>query len=148
MTELLQTDVLIIGCGIAGATAALQLATFDEGIVLPHERTFSGPKTDRLNLTRATQGAWGHIFILYPDADNRVNALLQPHLERTASVTARERVIEPDVEQRFWVLDDPNAPSFRVQNLSLPAEISGERMSQRSQLLGDEFNAWRIRRPG
>ncbi|HTP08011.1 MAG TPA: FAD-dependent oxidoreductase, partial [Anaerolineae bacterium] len=26
MTELLQTDVLIIGCGIAGATAALQLA--------------------------------------------------------------------------------------------------------------------------
>ena len=26
MTELLQTDILIIGCGIAGATAALQLA--------------------------------------------------------------------------------------------------------------------------
>src|SRR5512137_78425 len=26
MSELLQTDVLIIGCGIAGATAALQLA--------------------------------------------------------------------------------------------------------------------------
>ena len=35
----------------------------------------------------------------------------------------------------FWVLEDPNAPTFRVQNLSLPAEISAERMSQRSQLL-------------
>ena len=29
MTELLQTDVLIIGCGIAGATAALQLGDFN-----------------------------------------------------------------------------------------------------------------------
>lgn len=35
----------------------------------------------------------------------------------------------------FWVLEDPSTPSFRVQNLSLPAEISSERMSQRSQLL-------------
>lgn len=35
----------------------------------------------------------------------------------------------------FWVLEDPNSPSFRVQNLSLPREVSAERMSQRSQLL-------------
>ena len=35
----------------------------------------------------------------------------------------------------FWVLDDPNAPSFRVRNLSLPEEVSARRMAERSRLL-------------
>ena len=90
-----------------GFTAAFQLTPFGEGTVLPHERTFSAPKADRLNLTRATQTSWGHIFILYPDETNRINALLQPYLDRMPPQTARELVIEPDVEQRFWTLDDP-----------------------------------------
>jgi hypothetical protein len=37
----------------------------------------------------------------------------------------------------FWVLDDPNSPSFRVRNLSLPEQISPGRMSERSQLLAE-----------
>ncbi|MCL4505686.1 MAG: DUF1015 domain-containing protein [Chloroflexi bacterium] len=108
-------------------TAALQLTEFDEGIILPHERTFSGPKADRLNLTRATQAAWGHIFILYPDAQNRVNSLLQPFVERVAPMTARELVIEPAVQQRFWVLDDP----------SLQAAIVEEMAPKRSLVIAD-----------
>jgi len=35
----------------------------------------------------------------------------------------------------FWVLDDPNAPSFRVRNLSLPDEVTSSRMADRSRLL-------------
>jgi len=35
----------------------------------------------------------------------------------------------------FWVLEDPNAPAFRVENLSLPGGISSERMNGRTQLL-------------
>lgn len=89
-----------------GFTAALQLTRFDEGIILPHERTLSGPKTDRLNLTRATETAWGHIFALYPDPANRINQILQPFLETHAPMVAREQVIEPAVEQRLWVVDD------------------------------------------
>jgi hypothetical protein len=41
----------------------------------------------------------------------------------------------------FWVLEDPNEPAFRVQNLSLPAEISDQRMSQRSALLNQLDNS-------
>jgi len=37
----------------------------------------------------------------------------------------------------FWVLDDPNAPSFRVRNLSLPDEVTSSRMADRSQLLSE-----------
>jgi hypothetical protein len=35
----------------------------------------------------------------------------------------------------FWVLDDPNSPSFQVRNLSLPEKVSPDQMSQRSRLL-------------
>ncbi len=90
-----------------GFTAALELTTFEEGVILPHERTLSGPKADRLNLTEATKTAWGHIFILYPDAENEINGLLEPYLASHEPFKAHEQVIEPTVEQRFWVVDDP-----------------------------------------
>jgi uncharacterized protein (DUF1015 family) len=99
-------------------TAALELTRFDEGVVLPHERTFSGPKADRLNLTRATQAAWGHIFILYPDAQNHIHALLQPAIERMAPLAARERVIEPAVEQRFWIVTDASVQAAIVDEMA------------------------------
>jgi uncharacterized protein (DUF1015 family) len=47
-----------------GLIAAFELSRFDEGVVLPHERTLSGPKVDRLNLMRATEANFGHIFML------------------------------------------------------------------------------------
>jgi len=105
-------------CTRRGLAAALQLAHFDEGIILPHERTLSGPKVDRLNLTRATQVAWEHIFILYPDEGNRVNAILQPYLEAHAPVVAREQVIERVVEQRFWAVDDPQVIAVVTEELA------------------------------
>jgi uncharacterized protein (DUF1015 family) len=91
-----------------GLTAALALTTFDEGVVLPHERTLSGPKVDRLNLTEATQTAWGHIFMLYPDAHTAVNAALRPFLDTHMPAIVTDQVIEPDVEQNFWVINDPD----------------------------------------
>ena len=35
-----------------GVWAALKLAAYEDGIVLPHERTMKGPKADRLALMR------------------------------------------------------------------------------------------------
>ncbi len=90
-----------------GFAAALELSHFDEGIILPHERTLSGPKQDRLNLTRVTRTSWEHIFILYPDEQQRINAMLESYTMHHAPVVVRERVIEPAVEQRFWVVRDP-----------------------------------------
>ncbi len=90
-----------------GLAAALQLTPFEEGVILPHERTLSGPKVDRLNLTRATAFAWEPVFILYPDEGNRVKGILQPYLEARPPQVAHERVIETAVENRFWAVDDP-----------------------------------------
>lgn len=89
-----------------GLMAALELSRFEEGIVLPHEHTLKGPKVDRLNLTVATQTAWGHIFMLYPDQEGAVNQLLQPFLDSHMPAILYEKLIEPDVEQNFWVVTD------------------------------------------
>ncbi len=35
----------------------------------------------------------------------------------------------------FWVLEDANAPTFRVRNLTLPEDVSSARMADRGQLL-------------
>ena len=87
-----------------GLIAALELARFDEGIVLPHERTHSGPKVDRLNLLRTTEVNFGHIFMLYPG--NRINELLGTAIERQRGFELRE-MFEHDVLQKFWAVSDP-----------------------------------------
>ncbi len=90
-----------------GLTAALRLTHFEEGEVLPHEHTLRGPKVDRLNLTVATETSWGHIFLLYPDETSSVNTLLQPFLDSHMPAIVRDQIVEPDVEQNFWVVNDP-----------------------------------------
>jgi uncharacterized protein (DUF1015 family) len=86
---------------------ALELTAFDEGVVLPHERTHAGPKVDRLNLLRATEVNFGLIFMVYPDPGNKVNALLD------AAVAGRQpdvdvvELFEKDVRQQMWAVTDP-----------------------------------------
>lgn len=84
---------------------ALELVEFDEGTVLPHERTHSGPKVDRLNLTRATETYFGNIFMLYPDPQNKVDSILASALERAPDVDVTE-LHEKHVRQKMWVVKD------------------------------------------
>ena len=44
----------------------VRLSRPEEGKVLPHERTLSKPKADRLNLLRHTRAHFGQIFLLHP----------------------------------------------------------------------------------
>ncbi len=89
---------------------AFGLVPFEEGTVLPHERTLSGPKIDRLLLTRATNAYFGNIFMLYPDPENRVNAILQSAIDRSPEIDIRESY-ENDVRQMAWVVTDPGVVS-------------------------------------
>jgi uncharacterized protein (DUF1015 family) len=90
-----------------GFVGALELVEFSEGIVVPHERTLSGPKVDRLNLLRATAVNFGQIFMLYPDAENRINSLFDAAVEgRPPDVDVRE-LFDKDVRQRMWVVSEP-----------------------------------------
>jgi len=86
--------------------AAFELAPFEKEIVLPHERTHAGPKVDRLNLLRATQTNYGQIFMLYPDMENRVNALLDEAIAGREPDVDVVELFERDVRQRLWVVAD------------------------------------------
>jgi uncharacterized protein (DUF1015 family) len=59
-----------------GFLGLARLAPFSEKIILPHERTLSGPKEDRLKLSRATHAALSPGFLLYRDPKNDLAAIL------------------------------------------------------------------------
>lgn len=88
--------------------AALKLSPFNQGIVLPHERTHSGPKLDRLRLLRTLQVNTGQIFILYPDPQNVVSAILDEAIAGHAPDIDALEVYEQNVRQQLWVVHDPD----------------------------------------
>jgi len=44
--------------------------------VRAHEKTLDGPKADRLKLLKATEANDGHIFMLYKDQEQKINAII------------------------------------------------------------------------
>ncbi len=50
-----------------GFIALGELYDYSQGVVFRHEQTLSKPKSDRLNLLRATRAHFGQIFMLYSD---------------------------------------------------------------------------------
>ena len=84
----------------SGLVASLRVEPYENGVVLPHERTHAGPKEGRLRLLRATRTQLEPIFLLYE-----------------AEPSSRPRR-EPDLQSggdKLWRIDD--APSFENTEL-------------------------------
>lgn len=64
-----------------GFIGTLHLEPFSAGSVLPHERTLSGPREDRLSLMETTAANLEPIFGMYPDPENTSLELLQNAME-------------------------------------------------------------------
>jgi uncharacterized protein (DUF1015 family) len=60
-----------------GFLALVKLVPFAERVILPHERTLSGPKEDRLKLFRATGTNLSPGFMLYRDPRGDLDAALE-----------------------------------------------------------------------
>jgi len=60
-----------------GLIALVGLEPFEKGVVLPHEKTFSNIKAERLELIKTCRANLSPIFSLYSDKENQIlNALL------------------------------------------------------------------------
>ena len=59
-----------------GFIGAGKLHEYAERVVFRHEQTLSKPKSDRLNLLRATHAHFGQIFMLYSDPGQTIDSLL------------------------------------------------------------------------
>ena len=71
-----------------GFLGLVRLVALDRGIVLPHERTLSGPKEDRLKLFRATRTNLSPGFMLYRDPARALDSALERATELAAFDTA------------------------------------------------------------
>ncbi len=95
--------------------AALKLAHFDEGTVLPHERTMAKSMTDRIKLLHTTVTNFGCVFTLYPGGG--INELLNPVIESQPPLALRE-LFENEVLQQFWAVTDPDVIAAVAEELA------------------------------
>jgi uncharacterized protein (DUF1015 family) len=80
-----------------GIVARVRLRPYGDGVVLPHEGTFTAPKEARLRLLRATRVKPSPIFLLHHGTAPRPAG--EPHLETELD----------GVTSRLWRVDDPGA---------------------------------------
>jgi len=87
-----------------GFFAAMRLSEPSEKKVLPHEKTLSGPKADRLNLFRKTRANISPVFGIYADESGTGDRLLKEY------AASHEPVLEAElqgVENRMWRITEP-----------------------------------------
>ncbi len=88
-----------------GFIALGRLHDYAEQVVFRHEQTLSKPKSDRLNLLKATRAHFGQIFMLYSDPAGSVEEILyQDPGPAEAEVTDEYGVLH-----RLWRVNDPAA---------------------------------------
>lgn len=90
-----------------GFLARVRLERFGEGRIYPHEETMSGPKADRLKLTRATNMNLSPIFGLFPD-DSGVQQKLDEAVRRSLPLEATDHL---GVVSRLWPVSDQQVVS-------------------------------------
>lgn len=88
-----------------GLVVACRLHRYEEGVVLPHEKTLSGPRADRLEVLKRVQANLSPIFSLYEDERGEGQRALD-----AAIASASEMVAEADSDDgthhRLWRVDD------------------------------------------
>jgi uncharacterized protein (DUF1015 family) len=97
-----------------GFIALGEVVDYKESIVFRHEQTLAKPKSDRLNLLRATRAHFGQIFMLYSDPIQSVEKLL------FAQGRAPEVEVTDDygVLHRLWTVDDPSILNLVVSAMA------------------------------
>ncbi|MFL5309695.1 MAG: DUF1015 family protein, partial [Myxococcales bacterium] len=89
-----------------GFVGRVRLRRYEERVVLPHERTLSGPRLDRLNLTRATRAHLSQVFALYSDPEHRVDAEFAALESSAPELSGRT---DDGTVHQVWRLTDPVA---------------------------------------
>ncbi len=88
-----------------GFIALGKLHDYADQVVFRHEQTLSKPKSDRLNLLKATRAHFGQIFMLYSDPAGSVEKILY---DGNGAADA-EVTDEYGVLHRLWRVNNPAA---------------------------------------
>lgn len=88
-----------------GMIVLVKAQDYEDGVILPHESTFSGTKKQRLELIKQARANFSCIFSVYPDQE----LTMTDALERSAHEQAPLHDFE-DLDgcgQRIWAVSDP-----------------------------------------
>ena len=90
-----------------GLIAVVRLVPFDAGIILPHERTFTNVKSERLALMKACHANFSPIFAMVPDDAGDFITLIQ-HLsaQRTPDLAFRAH---DGFQHKLWRIVDSDS---------------------------------------
>lgn len=103
-----------------GFIAAGRIHDYSDSVVFRHEQTLAKPKSDRLNLLRATQAHFGQIFMLYSDPHDEIGMMLENSILGVSPGGTRQSAadpvlsMEPDIAvtdeygvlHRVWAISD------------------------------------------
>jgi uncharacterized protein (DUF1015 family) len=87
-----------------GLLARVRLEPWDARVILPHERTMTKPKDDRLKLMHACAANLSPLMSLYDDPDQELSAVLN---EATTDAPLADLADDAGERHRLWRLDDP-----------------------------------------
>lgn len=87
-----------------GLIARVRLEPFEKGIVLPHEKTFSKVKTERLDLMKTCHANFSQIFSIFSDQSG-ILELLTDCVENTPPVFDFKD--DADHHHQLWRITDP-----------------------------------------
>jgi len=85
-----------------GIIALVRIEDQGSKVILPHERTFSAHKDDRLRLFRACNAQFSQIFGLYEDPEN---AVLNACGEALENMPQMDFSLEDGTRHRLWIID-------------------------------------------
>lgn len=86
-----------------GFVCLVRLEELGKGNILPHEKTLSKPKADRLNLLNITKKDFEPVFLLYTDPENYVNQLLEEACTEKPLIETKD---EKKITHKLWKIND------------------------------------------
>jgi uncharacterized protein (DUF1015 family) len=87
-----------------GLVSLLRLYDYADKVVLPHERTLTGPKEDRLKMQRATSANIESIFTLVDDPSGEFHKLLEA---ATQTAPLADFTGDDNQQHTLWKVEDP-----------------------------------------
>jgi uncharacterized protein (DUF1015 family) len=97
-----------------GIIGNVRLEPFDRGIVLPHERTFSKVKSERLKLMQVCHANFSPIFGLYPDGNGILDQL---RVHANSQAPDMDLVDDKGLRHQLWRITDPDAQAHVTNSL-------------------------------
>jgi len=97
-----------------GLIARVRLEHFENGVILPHEETYSKIKSERLELMKACHANFSHIFSIYTDNDNIMGTLKSAVSDADPEVAFTD---DARHHHKMWCISDPQIQTTVAESL-------------------------------